>query len=343
MKKWLVTSAVVMSIAGCGTSSEAPGGFVDDDTGAAVDDTGGTTGDDTGTPATDSGTEPTDSDTTMTDGSMPPTDSGVPPADAGDTGTAGCAKPNGTQAVHVKLNVSWKGTLAITAGSGVAHLWTKSVFTTDASGKITATQTACGSVIPDITTTAIAGGSKVQPEFLPAVWTSTKMPSFMTTGTSSGLNVGDTVTMNPVAVILGTTLADPGGAWPAATALVGQDHDGDGHLGITSTPKNGGGYTRPPTSLAMSARADLLYIASRATSGTSGKRTSCDATSGTATVTKFDNHVIGCHVAGGGECSASESKFVDDNRTVFVLGTATYESKVIPDGSSCDAVRAALP
>jgi len=341
MRSWLVTSALVALVAGCGTSSEAPGG-VDDDTGTAGDDTG-TAGDDTGSTATDSETPPADSDMTMTDGSMPPTDSGMPPADSGDTGTTACAKANGTQAVHVKLNVSWKGTLAITAGSGIAHLWTKSVFTTDATGKITATQSACGSVIPDITTTAIAGSSKVQPEFLPAVWNSTKMPSFMTSGTSSGFNVGDTVTMNPVAVILGTTLADPGGAWPAATAIVGQDHDGDGHLGITPTPKNGGGYTRPPTSLSMSARADLLYIASRATSGTTGKRTSCDATSGTATVTKFDNHVIGCHVAGGGDCSATESKFVDDNRTVFVLGTATYDSKVIPDGSTCDAVRAALP
>ncbi|MGZ5969998.1 MAG: hypothetical protein ACXWP4_20135, partial [Polyangiales bacterium] len=166
---------------------------------------------------------------------------------------------------------------------------------------------------------------------------------FMTTGTSAGFNVGDAVTMNPVAVIVGTTLADPAGAWPGATALVGQDHDGDGHLGISATPKNGGGYARPPTSLAMSSRADLLYIASRTTSGTTGKRTTCDETSGTATVTKFDNHVIGCHVFGGSDCSASESKFVDDNRTVFTLGTATYKSKVIPDGSTCDAVRAALP
>ncbi len=340
MKRSLSPSVLILLASGafaCGSGATAPAG--DDDTGTPTGDTGTTPtdggGSDTSTPPTDGGG--TDTSTPPTDGGG--TDTSVPPTDGGTT----CAKAAGTEGVHLMLNVTWKGTLAINAGSGVAHLWTKSVFTTDAAGKRTAQQTPCGSMIPDIMTTAIAGSTKIQPEFLPAVWAGTKMPVFTVTGKVSGYNIGDTVAMDPIAVIVGTTLADPGGAWPSPGALTGVDHDGDGHLGISATPKTGGGYSQPPVDLSMGSRADLLYIASRTTSAISGKRTTCDMATGTATVTTFDNHVIGCHIAGGAECTAAQQKFVDDNRTVFAIGTSTFEAKTLADGASCADIRAALP
>jgi hypothetical protein len=65
--------------------------------------------------------------------------------------------------------------------------------------------------------------------------------------------------------------------------------------------------------------------------------------SGTANVSKFENHVIGCHVAGGGECNATQSKFVDDNRSVYTVNSSTFQAKVVSDTATCADVRAALP
>lgn len=315
-------------LCGCGTSSVAPGGSeFDDDTGSSTTSDSSTTTDDTG-------------GTTVTDtGGTTPTDSTTPPDDT----AGGCPTlTGGTQAVHVMMNVTWPGTVGTEGGSGVVHVWTRSKFTVTGTN-LTATNSPCGSQIPEIVKTPVAGGGKVLAEFPGTIWNSTAMPTFMAMGTTSGFAVGSKVTMTASPVIVGTTLADPNGAWPAASAIVGADHDGDGKPGITSVPRNGGGYTLPPTSLLRTNSADKLYIASRTTSALDGTRDTCTSTKGTATIKNFDNHVIGCHIAGGGECSKSDSDFIDTNRTVYSVKSATFETKMIADGSNCDAVRAALP
>ena len=72
-------------------------------------------------------------------------------------------------------------------------------------------------------------------------------------------------------------------------------------------------------------------------------RTSCDEASGPATFMHFDNHVVGCHVSGGGACSSSEVKFIDDNRTVYAVTSGTMATKVVPATATCADVRAAFP
>lgn len=310
-------------LSSCGDGATAPGG-TDEDTGTSTNDSA--TVSDTTTSGGDTATNPGE------DTAVVPTDGGACPE-----------VMSGTQAVHVMMNVTWPGTVGTAAGSGVAHVWTRSVFTIDGSGNITATNSPCGSVVPEIVKNPIAGGGKTLPEFPATVWTSTAMPTFAVTGKQSGHNIGATVTMNAVPVLVGGSIADPNGAWPALAGVTGRDHDGDGKTGITSVPRDGGGYSLPPTSLLQTSHADRLYIASRNTVALSGTRDSCTSMKGTANVTHFDNHVIGCHVKGGGECTESQYKFIDDNRTVYKVTSATYETKVIADGSTCDAVRAALP
>jgi hypothetical protein len=61
------------------------------------------------------------------------------------------------------------------------------------------------------------------------------------------------------------------------------------------------------------------------------------------TFTHFDNHVMGCHVMGGQECTAAEATFVDNNRTIFQVSSATNQIKIVPDNATCADVRAALP
>jgi hypothetical protein len=319
----LVSIAMLVS---CGGGSTPPGGG-DDDTGTPIGDTATTT---------DTGTTPTD---TGTPGDGTAVDTTVPPGDGG-----GCThNADATQAVHIVMKVTWPGTIGTEAGSGNVNVWTRSKFKIDASNAITATNAACGSLIPDIQTTPIAGGGKVQAEFPPTVWSAPSMPSFPATGTQSGWEVGSTVTIKASPVLLGLTMTDPNGPWPALGAVTGADSDGDGHNGILAVPKTSAGYSQPPTSLLRTNSADKLYIASRITVTTNGTRTACDAQSGPATVANFDNHIIGCHIQGGGECANADYTFIDNNRTVYTVTSATFESKIVSDTATCDDVRAALP
>ena len=60
-------------------------------------------------------------------------------------------------------------------------------------------------------------------------------------------------------------------------------------------------------------------------------------------MSKFDNHVVGCLVEGGGPCTATQTEFVDANRVIYTVESATYEMTAVPSGATCADVRAALP
>ena len=77
--------------------------------------------------------------------------------------------------------------------------------------------------------------------------------------------------------------------------------------------------------------------------GLEGTFSSCTDLSGAAKITLFDSHVVGCHVGNGGECSANQADFVDQNRTIYKIGTATFTARQVPETASCADVRAALP
>ena len=169
------------------------------------------------------------------------------------------------------------------------------------------------------------------------------MPKFMFQATQSGWNVGSTISYTTNALIGFTT--DPGATWPTAnTGIMGTvDADGDGSPGLTAAPRTGGGFVAPPTSILQTSRVDKVYLATRNSTSVVLTRTACDEFSGTVTFTHFDNHVIGCHVMGGQECTAAEATFVDNNRTIFQVSSATNQIKTVPDNATCADVRAALP
>jgi hypothetical protein len=311
-------TAIATLVLGCGGDGIPPGGAPADS---------GNVSEDTELVSADS--DPGSADTTPL---PPPTDGG------------GCTPvSSGTQAVHINMLVTWPGTIGTESGSGTVHVWTLSKFKIDGSNTITATNSPCGSLIPDIQTTPIAGGGKVQAEFPSAIWKASAMPSFTTTGVQSGYEIGSTVTMKASPVLVGLTMPDPTAPWPSLASITGVDSDGDGKPGITSVPKTASGYAQPPTSLLRFKSADKLYVASRTTSGTNGTRVACDLQKGPATVTSFDNHIIGCHVAGGAECTTADYQFIDANRTVYAVTSAAFEAKLVADTATCDDVRATLP
>ena len=144
-------------------------------------------------------------------------------------------------------------------------------------------------------------------------------------------------------VRFGVTLGDAQGAWPASGAgLKTDDADGDANPGITSVPKNGGGYVLPPTGLGIlgsAPTADRVYVVNRNIISLSGSRTSCDEHVGTASFPAFDNHVVGCHTKNG-NCNASQVDFCDQNRPLYKINSAAYTARRVPDSTTCAEVRA---
>jgi hypothetical protein len=259
------------------------------------------------------------------------------------------AKDSWTESVHYVLDVTWEGTTAAESGTGKINIWSRVTFKVNGD-KLDVGLHACGSVLPETKLNGIgqiaAGGDKVLIEVQEGVWDAESIPVTMATGKQSGIDVGSDVEFTYVS-LLGATMPDPAGAWPKAGAdMTAVDLEGDGSKGYTATPRKGGGYVLPPTGLGLGGSApsaDKVYLVSRQAMTLKGKRTACDAHSGTAMVASFDNHVVGCHISGGAECSADQADFVDSNRMQYKAKSATYEAKVVDDDATCADVRAALP
>jgi len=280
-----------------------------------------------------------------------------PDGAAGATGAGGAGGSTGTggggpcdprtayaEASHLIINVTWPAGLASVKGEGQIHVWGKEVFTVSGN-TLTGTLQACGIVLPPTTLNALAGNGMLQIEVPTASWDAPSMPKFEINATQTGPNVGDTLNYS-YAALIGFTMADGAtAAWPDSYTGIAMPNDAeaDMHPGLTSIPRSGTGYTLPPTSIAQTMRADQLYIVVRQVTAATLTRTACDQTSGTATLSHLDNHVIGCHVMGRDDCMPAEISFIDMNRAIYAITSATAQTKIVADTATCGDVRAALP
>jgi len=267
---------------------------------------------------------------------------------SGNSGGACEARTEWTEASHYVLQVTWPATTAAQMGTGHVDIYSRVKF--KATGNdLTGELYACGLSLPEASLTVAAqlatGGQKIFIDVPTMVWDASGTMSTMVTGKQSASDIGSTIETASLS-LQGVKMSDPMAAWPASGASMETfDFDMDGMPGYTSTPRSGGGYVLPPTALGIAGSApsaDKLYLVSRVGMKISGKRTSCDAHSGTATVTAFNNHVVGCHVKGAAECDKNQADFVDQNRMVYEASSATYEAKVVPDSATCNDVRAAF-
>ncbi len=299
-----------------------------------------------------------------------------------------------TLGAHVTFPVTWPASAASVQGTGMVSIWLLSTLTLNANGTtFTGTATTCGTALPDIALDALGAGAvcapgltcptKVSIAFNNSEWDTAIKRTFATSGTQTGWNPGDTLDTNSTLGILGLTDASFGGAspaaWPAICAsnctpaaawaagdaagsfTAGQvvDDDGDGFPGITANPLSNSNYSLPPTSITafqVPPLADKVYIVSRNQLALSGMRmSSCTGGSGTASITLFDNHVVGCHSTAGagqpaGPCTSAQVSFLDQNRTIYgpdathvasmstpISGTVTVEQ--LPSSATCAMVR----
>lgn len=279
----------------------------------------------------------------------------------GAVGAGGTSSGCGNNQKHATIgnlivaDVSWPAKTGISAGSGKIHIWTRTVLdfgeADPASGEIPASGevSPCGSAIPALTKTAVAGGGQVQTVIPDAVWDKAGMPKFKASGKLSGFDVGATIYMDPVVSLVGLSMPDPNAAWPAsAKQITAVDHDGDGQPGILAVPRTDPPFSAPPTSLLEALnpsgkRAHEVYIVTRTAVQITGTRDSCTSASGQAEVKLFDNHVVGCKRNDGKLCSASESDFIDQNQPKFSVSSATYAMVQLAEGATCADVRGALP
>jgi hypothetical protein len=242
-------------------------------------------------------------------------------------------------ATHIIIDVEWSGSLALAKGAGQVHLWSKSQYV-EAGDTATVVSKSCGSVLPEIKTTSLAGGYSVLPEIPDAAWDQPSMPMF--TGTATRLATGWRV--DPGVALVGLGLPDPSARWPDADEISGVDVDGDGNPGITAYPRIGGRFAAPPTNLSQSARVEALHLAIRSVMTLTSDSSGCPAAyGGKADVMNLDNHVIGCQVQGGAPCSDGERDFVDSNRTEYKIQGGSFVSQRLDGDVTCADVRALLP
>ncbi|MEY4582394.1 MAG: hypothetical protein RL701_7097 [Pseudomonadota bacterium] len=261
------------------------------------------------------------------------------PSTSGTTGPTGSCLTAYTVATHIIIDVEWSGSLALAKGTGQVHLWSKSKFQETADSAVVMSRS-CGSVLPPIQTSSLAGGYSVLPEIPDDAWEQPAMPVY--NGTATRLAAGWQV--SPGVALLGLTLTDPTVRWPDADKIMGVDVDGDGRLGITAYPRVGGRFQAPAVNLSQSEHAAELHLAIRSVMTLSSATMGCPQSyGGTADVTNFDSHVIGCRTTSGLDCDEGERDFVDGNRTKYEVVSGSFTSRRVADDISCGEIRTLLP
>ena len=311
------------------------------------------------------------------------------------TGPACPPRTHEVLGIKVALDVNWPSTAGTmgcaTAGgcNGTIYLWLLSQF--DISGQMASgTTTTCGNQTPTVTLTQLgaqaegvqSGTATVSIQFAPSMWDAVAMnpskPPVATTGVFGGWNVGASFKADPTVAFFGLKPSSPltaaSATWPASESDIPStdisDDDNDGHPGITATPSSMDGNVLPATGLSTSPpyapQADKLYVVLRTEVSFYGRATTCTEISGTAQASLFNDHVIGCHVQGGGDCTQAQWDFIDQISNVYVGSgvtipagvqapsfapagiTGSFMAKVLSNdadggGIDCAAVRAALP
>ena len=93
-------------------------------------------------------------------------------------------------------------------------------------------------------------------------------------------------------------------------------------------------------------QATKFYTAIRNIAVINGTQQSCDWATGEASIPKIGNklalnsHVLGCELAAGGHCNASQTKMLDDNQPAYHLnGSGTVTMLRADEDATCETVR----
>ena len=260
----------------------------------------------------------------------------MPPAAAN-----GCRPSRYSLALRLTVDTRWQETIALMGGAGKAYVWSK--LTIDPSASTISEFRACGSLLPVLHTTAVAGNTQA---FQRAPQAAFDQPSMPTAAGGSAIRANASLLLEPGPLLVGLSLADPAGPWPASSSdrsVMVVDAEGDGKPGLTALVRNDGSFAGSPTSILVTDRIDASYGASRLAYRAMLGDAACAATlEGPAEIVALDNLLVGCHVKDGGDCSPEEQKFVEDNRPKLSFGAAVAHAAVLPLDATCAQAVAVL-
>jgi hypothetical protein len=169
----------------------------------------------------------------------------------------------GTFAVQDTFATSWSGIMYFENGTNVqSKAWALRTQTYDSTGKLTIQTTTCGGTTFDLcgSNFPLGVGSEAYGQFFPTtIYGTPSMPVGNTIITLTNTAPGQAYQEPSAASLLGISLTNPLGAWPAAAANVGAganqtngavwvDNDGDSFMGVTSyaVPPGGISHTTSP-------------------------------------------------------------------------------------------------
>lgn len=268
-------------------------------------------------------------------------------------------KAAGIYAIKVEIDVWWKdngagllGLQLVDPGRDKITIYLKGELTDvcpDGTGGL-GTISGCGTVLPPFRSDANCDSFDIS--FPNELWDQLTMPKFVTTGSTTGFNPGDILTLNEATGMIGISLDDTEGAWPTyqqtgtITCPEGMadgcfpDHDGDGHPGITvqmgrigqtdtaagmcgglglpfifrGAPLDGG----PAALVDDGVKANTIYIGLRVRLGGAGAiGADCNSGVGDSTADFLDSRVIGCVQSDGMNCPFAAQGFVDSVAPVY--------------------------
>jgi len=261
------------------------------------------------------------------------------------------AKAPGVYALKTEVDVWWRdennSPTLYDPGRGKITVWflgELSDICEDGSGG-KALMKSCGTRLPPLYTEATCG--IIQIVFPDALWDQPNIPKFTTTGSTSGFNPGDTLTVDPTAGLVGIELASVDAPFPPYTETTtftcpsgaGEkcfpDQDGDGKPGVTVEIQQTGmppaapypcageallgpwKYGAAPFSVEAGLTGDgakNVYIGLRTRLGGSGAiGADCMSGAGAATAMGFESRSFNCLTKDGAECTPAQSEFVDKN------------------------------
>lgn len=207
----------------------------------------------------------------------------------------------------------------------------------------------CGTRLPPLYAEANCG--IIQIVFPDALWDAPTMPKFMTTGSTSGFNPGDILTVDPTAGLVGIELPSIDAAFPTYTETTTftcpsgtaekcfPDQDGDGKPGITVEIQQSGTppaapypcageailgpwkYIAAPFSVEAGLTGDgakNVFIGLRTRLGGSGAiGPDCMSGAGAASAMGFESRTFDCVTKTDAACTPAQSEFVDKNNPSY--------------------------
>lgn len=267
--------------------------------------------------------------------------------DAGSEDVGGTCSLDSSWAVQVRVPLSWAGS-TIEPGLADALIWLRyrrSQFQgTQSSATWTGTAEPCGIALPDFRLSPLVASETYALRVASSLFDNGYITPVTSTISMVGNGVGAPVSIPPAAFVIGTSLANPlVAAWPDNTVLTSVDTDMNGQPGFTVSYLNDATHVYPPADLLRNQRASAAFVAVRIAFDASGSLTSCNTIDGPVAFSRFDTHILGCTLAGGGNCNATTTDFLDDNRPLYAPNAASYHAIQVPANTTCAQVRTMLP